>query len=67
MAGVVANAENFRAGAHEAIGSVIEGVRLEAARSFEAETGGLEASSEGGQVIDTEFYLGFDGHGYNRV
>ena len=67
VAGVTANSEDFGAGAHEAIGSVVEGVRFESAWSFEAETGGLEASGEGAEVVDTEFDLGFDGHGYNRV
>jgi hypothetical protein len=67
VAGVAANAEDFGAGTHLAVGSVVEGVRLEAARCFEAETGGLKAQGQGRQVVDTEFDLGFDGHGYNRV
>jgi hypothetical protein len=67
VAGVVANAKNFGAGAHLAIRSVVESVRLKAARCFEAEAGGLEARGQGSQVVDAEFDLGFDGHGYNRV
>jgi len=67
VACVAADAEDFGAGAHEAVGSVVEGVALEAARSFEAEAGGVEACGKSAEVVDTEFDLGFDGHGYNRV
>ncbi len=67
VAGVVANPENFGAGTHLAIGSVVESIRLEAAGCFEAETGGLEACGQGAEVVDAKFDLGFDGHGYNRV
>ena len=62
MAGVAANAENFGADAHEAIGSVVEGVRLEAARSFEAKAGGLKTPGKSGEISNAEFDLGFEGH-----
>ena len=67
VASVAADAEDFGAGAHLAVGGVVEGVRLKAARCFEAETGGLEACGQGAEVVDAKFDLGFDGHGYNRV
>jgi hypothetical protein len=58
-AGVVADAEDFSAGAHAAVGSVIEDVGLEAAGGMQGEAGGGKAEGQAGQVIDAEFDLGF--------
>ena len=49
-AGVAADAENLGAGAHLAVGRVVEDVALKAARSLQRESGGLEALGEGGEV-----------------
>ncbi len=61
-AAVIANAENFSAGAKPAVRRVIEDVALEATRSFETKTDGLKAPRESGQVIDAKFDFGFDSH-----
>ena len=60
--GVVADAENFSAGAQLAAGGVVEDVGLEAAGSLQGESGGLETMGEAGKIVDAEFDFGFDGH-----
>ncbi len=64
---VATDAENLGAGAHLAIGRVVEGICLEAARSFQAKTRGFEALLKCSEVGDTEFDLGFESHAYKRV
>ncbi len=66
-AGVVANAENFSAGAHAAVRSVVENITLEAAWSEQRETRGLKSPGEAGEVIRAKLDLGFDGHHKERV
>lgn len=60
---VGADAENLSAGAHPAVGSVVEDVRLEAAGGLQSEPCGFKAAGEAGQVVHSEFDFGFDGHG----
>jgi hypothetical protein len=62
-AGVVANTQDFSAGAHLAVGCVIQDVALEAAGGLQAETGGFQAFLEFQEIGDTEFDLSFQGHG----
>jgi len=62
-ASVTADAKDLGAGAHLAVGCVIEDVALKAARSLQQEARGLEARGEGGKVVDAEFDFGLDGHG----
>jgi len=63
--GIAANAQNLSAGAHLAVGRVVENIALEGALEFAAEVGGLEALDEAsnvGESVEAEFDLGFDGH-----
>ena len=65
-AGITAYAQNLGAGAHLAVGRVVENVALEGARGLQREAGGLEALGEAGNIgesVEAEFDLGFDGHG----
>jgi hypothetical protein len=65
-AGISADAQNLGAGAHLAVGRVVENIALEGARSLQREAGGLEALGEAGNIgesVEAEFDLGFDGHG----
>jgi len=62
-AGVVADAQDLRTGAHLPVRRVVEDVALEGARSLQGEPGGLEAVDEAWNVFYAEFDLGFDGHG----
>jgi len=65
-AGIGADAEDFRAGAHAAVGGVIKDVGLEGAGGLKAEASGIEAPGEGGRVggsVEAKFDFGFDGHG----
>ena len=59
----VADAKDFSARAHLAIGGVVQDVALEGARGNEREAGGVETRGEGENVFDAEFDFGFDGHG----
>lgn len=61
-AGVVADAKNLRAGAHLAVGGVVENVGLEGARSLQDEARGEQTPGEGLKVVDAEFNLGFYRH-----
>ena len=60
--GVAADAQDFCAGAHLAVGRVVENVALEGARSLQGESGGLKAAGQASEVVHAEFDLGFDGH-----
>jgi len=66
-AGVTANAQDLSAGAHGAVGRVIENVALKGAGGLQGEAGGFKALVEVGQVVYAEFDLGLDGHGKERV
>ncbi len=59
---VAADAQNLGAGAHLAVGRVVEDVALKGARGLQAKTGGFKALREGRQVGYAEFDFGFDGH-----
>ena len=68
-AGVGADAEDFSAGAHLAVRGVVEDVGLEAAGGLQGESSGLETRGEAGEIgelVEAEFDLGFDGHGFKR-
>ena len=60
--GVVADAQNLSAGAHSAVGKVVQNIGLEAAWGFEHEAGSLEAVGQAGEIVDAEFDFGLDGH-----
>ena len=60
--GVASDAEDFSAGAHLAVGCVVEDVALEGARSLQGESGGFKTAGQAGEVVHAKFNLGFDGH-----
>ena len=66
-AGIAADAEDLRAGAHLPAGGVVEHVALEAARGMELESSGLKAAGEAGQIRHSKFDFGLDGHRKERV
>jgi len=66
-AGIAADAQNLSAGAHAAVGGVIEHIAFKAARGTQTEAGLLKTPGQVLEIVDAEFDFGFDRHRKQRV